>query len=522
MPTLPPAFAKYRLQWLLLGFSLLLLLLALQHAFRQITELNRRDVINTAAQLSNQHQRMEAFLEAMRGQAEERLRSNPQSVLSRQLYQALQVDGEHGINLDRIPVDLPPALIGNLTGLNPLPHGGSQREARMHLALSLSPLLATASKLLDKDVAWIYFTGTDDFIYLYPWVPSSQFRFDPAIYHKSYWQEVLGRHPPSEHATLSRPYQDFAGRGQMITLSQPITQSDQIIGLLSIDIQTSTLEQTLRRLAPQIGTLFLVNQHRQILASSQSGTAPPLAREASREGYHWQQSALQLVYPIPATPLTLIHRISLLPLLQMLLWQSATALLTLLCLVVATLSSLRSRRLNRRLNYLSSHDALTGAFNRHHFDAVERRYTQAGSHHIGAIMFDCDHFKQVNDRFGHLAGDRVLRDVAHILRSAVRSRDCVIRWGGEEFLVLLEHCEQAPGVLLAERIRHRVEAHHDADVGKVTLSLGLATLKPDETMEQLIARADEALYEAKHGGRNRLSISQRQGDSPQSISSPTG
>lgn len=174
MPTLPPAFAKYRLQWLLLGFSLLLLLLALQHAFRQITELNRRDVINTAAQLSNQHQRMEAFLEAMRGQAEERLRSNPQSVLSRQLYQALQVDGEHGINLDRIPVDLPPALIGNLTGLNPLPHGGSQREARMHLALSLSPLLATASKLLDKDVAWIYFTGTDDFIYLYPWVPSCQ------------------------------------------------------------------------------------------------------------------------------------------------------------------------------------------------------------------------------------------------------------------------------------------------------------------------------------------------------------
>lgn len=65
------------MQWLLLGFSLLLLLLALQHAFRQITELNRRDVINTAAQLSNQHQRMEAFLEAMRGQAEERLRSNP-------------------------------------------------------------------------------------------------------------------------------------------------------------------------------------------------------------------------------------------------------------------------------------------------------------------------------------------------------------------------------------------------------------------------------------------------------------
>ncbi|MCR3905391.1 sensor domain-containing diguanylate cyclase, partial [Aeromonas hydrophila] len=81
--------------------------------------------------------------------------------------------------------------------------------------------------------------------------------------------------------------------------------------------------------------------------------------------YEWQQGALQLVYPIPETPLSLIHRIPLLPLLQTLLWQSATALITILCLVVATVSSLRAQRLNRRLNYLSRHDALTGAFNRH-------------------------------------------------------------------------------------------------------------------------------------------------------------
>lgn len=173
----------------------------------------------------------------------------------------------------------------------------------------------------------------------------------------------------------------------------------------------------------------------------------------------------------------------------------------------------------------ASHDKLTGLHNRRYGEQTLGKAILAAHKHgrsLTLLVCDIDHFKQVNDRFGHLAGDRVLRDVAHILRSAVRSRDCVIRWGGEEFLVLLEHCEQAPGVLLAERIRHRVEAHHDADVGKVTLSLGLATLKPDETMEQLIARADEALYEAKHGGRNRLSISQPQGDSPESISSQAG
>ncbi|MEZ6931717.1 diguanylate cyclase [Aeromonas sp. S16(2024)] len=505
MPTLPRAFAKYRLQWLLLSLSLLLLLLALQHTFRQVTELNRRDVINAAAQLSNQHQRMGAFLEAMRGQAEERLRSNPQSVLSRQLYQALQVDGEHGINLDRIPVELPPALIGNLTGLSPLPRGDSEREARMHLALSLSPLLATASKLLDEDVAWIYFTGTDNFIYLYPWVPSSQFRFDPTIYHKSYWQEALARHPPSERAMLSRPYQDFAGRGQMITLSQPITQGGQIIGLLSIDIQTRTLEQTLRRLAPQIGTLFLVNQHQQILASSQSGTAPPLAREASREGYHWQQSALQLVYPIPATPLTLIHRIALLPLLQMLLWQSATALLTLLCLVVAIFSSLRSRRLNRRLNYLSSHDALTGAFNRHHFDAFERRHILAGTRHIGAIMFDCDHFKLVNDRFGHGVGDQVLIRLVELCQPLLTRGCTLIRWGGEEFLLLVAD-KDLPLAQLAEQLRLRIAEHPWTEIApelRVTVSLGHCRQGPDVRLQEVIRRADLALYEAKANGRNR-------------------
>ncbi|BBS16166.1 sensor domain-containing diguanylate cyclase [Aeromonas caviae] len=500
-----PAFARYRLQWLLLGLGLLLLLLALQHAFRQVTEINKRDTINAATQLSSQHQRMETFLEAMRGQAEERLRSNPQSVLSRQLYQALQSDGEHGINLDRIPVDLPPALIGNLTGQGPLPHDGSERQARIHLALSLSPLLATASKLLDRDVAWIYFTGTDNFIYLYPWVPSSQFRFDPVIYSKAYWQEAMARHPHLEHAMLSRPYQDFAGRGQMITLSQPITQGGQIIGLLSIDIQTVTLAQTLHRLAPRIGTLFLLNAHQQILASSQSGAAPPPVRTAQSAEYEWQQGALQLVYPIPETPLSLIHRIPLLPLLQTLLWQSATALITILCLVVATVSSLRAQRLNRRLNYLSRHDALTGAFNRHYFDAFEHRQALAGRQRIGAIMFDCDHFKQVNDRFGHGVGDQVLIRLVQLCQSLL-TREChLIRWGGEEFLLLVAD-EAIPLAPLAERLRLCIAEHPWSAIAaelKVTVSLGHCRQSPAISLQEVIRRADIALYQAKANGRNR-------------------
>ena len=118
----------------------------------------------------------------------------------------------------------------------------------MHLALSLSPLLATASKLLGKEAAWIYFTGKDNFIYLYPWVPSSQFRFSPLIYNTAYWQEAITQLSPSEHAILSRPYQDLAGQGRMVTLSQPITQTGEITGLSTKPAPKPTARQAAPRM----------------------------------------------------------------------------------------------------------------------------------------------------------------------------------------------------------------------------------------------------------------------------------
>ncbi|WP_310598107.1 diguanylate cyclase domain-containing protein [Aeromonas aquatica] len=505
MPRLLHAFAKYRLQWLLLGLSILLLFLALQHSFGQITELNKRDTIGTAAELRAQYQQIDTLLEAMRGQAEERLRSNPQTTLTHQLYRALHADPVLGIALDRVPANLPPGLVGNLTGPGPLPAPGSEREARFHLALSLSPLLSTAAQLLSKDVAWLYFTGVDHFIYLYPWVPSRQFRFDTTIYQKSYWLDALAQPSDNRHATLSRPYQDFAGRGQMITLSQPITHARKVVGVLSIDILLSHLEQALQKPGPQTGTLFLVNAHQQILARSQPGTAPPLIRGEQQDEYHWQQGAFQFVHAIPDTPLTLIHRVPLLSLLQALFWQSVTALLTLFCLAVATLSSLRSRRLNRRLNYLSQHDALTGAFNRHHFDAFEHRHAKAGSHHIGAIMFDCDHFKLVNDRFGHGVGDQVLIQLVQLCQPLQVRGNSLIRWGGEEFLLLVVG-KTIPLDQLAEQMRVSIEQHPWSGIAadlRVTVSLGYCRQYPGIRLQEAIRRADAALYRAKANGRNR-------------------
>lgn len=154
-------------------------------------------------------------------------------------------------------------------------------------------------------------------------------------------------------------------------------------------------------------------------------------------------------------------------------------------------------------------DKLTGLFNRHYGEKVlldAHAAAEIDDYPPCILMGDVDHFKAINDRHGHPVGDRVLRDVASILRQAVRASDPIIRWGGEEFLILLRNCDQARGIELAERIRKRIEAHSDEDVGQVTMSLGLATLSNGESIDQLIARADQALYSSKRAGRNRVTF----------------
>ncbi len=165
--------------------------------------------------------------------------------------------------------------------------------------------------------------------------------------------------------------------------------------------------------------------------------------------------------------------------------------------------------MEQALRQAATRDTLTGLYNRRHgqqlFDEAYRR-ARLGGAALSLIVCDIDHFKQINDRFGHPAGDRALAAVARTVQHSVRSRDRVIRWGGEEFVILLEDCTQASAMVLGERIRSRVSLNRDPELGEITVSLGLATHRADETMEQLLARADRALYEAKRSGRNRLSV----------------
>lgn len=162
----------------------------------------------------------------------------------------------------------------------------------------------------------------------------------------------------------------------------------------------------------------------------------------------------------------------------------------------------------RQLQWQATHDHLTGALNRHAGRALLDRscQTHSAGQPVALILCDVDGFKSVNDRYGHPVGDRVLARLAQSLLEIVRTSDTVIRWGGEEFLILLRGQSLEGARLLAERIRSHIATLPDPEVGKITLSLGVGVRGFGENSTSLVARADRALYAAKHAGRNRVEL----------------
>lgn len=154
-------------------------------------------------------------------------------------------------------------------------------------------------------------------------------------------------------------------------------------------------------------------------------------------------------------------------------------------------------------------DPLTGVKNRAAMDNALRREVEL-SHRQGAsmsvILLDIDHFKQINDQYGHAKGDTVLRAVAQCAEQSIRSSDILFRFGGEEFLILLSYTRTDGALLLAERIRRNIEKLDPMPNTplRVSVSLGVSSLKENEQSDSLFDRADKALYRAKQEGRNRV------------------
>lgn len=164
--------------------------------------------------------------------------------------------------------------------------------------------------------------------------------------------------------------------------------------------------------------------------------------------------------------------------------------------------------LNKEIQNMSYYDKLTGVLNRNKlYESIERdiKLNERYNQEFSLLIFDIDNFKKINDKYGHLMGDRVIKEIADLVQSNIRSTDLLFRFGGDEFVVLLSNTEIAEGKVVSEKIRQRISDYEYPEEvkGKTTISIGLTEYNTNESVQELLNRADKLLYKAKEQGRNR-------------------
>lgn len=189
-------------------------------------------------------------------------------------------------------------------------------------------------------------------------------------------------------------------------------------------------------------------------------------------------------------------------------WLDVVVTVAVVAIVVRVLSE-RNHLLVRRLAGEARVDTLTGLLNRRGFRErmeIELAHSRRSGDSMAVVSLDVDYFKRVNDEWGHDTGDRVLARIGEVLRELSRETDVVARMGGEEFVALLPGCDAAEAEAFAERVRARLSSTRGVDVPRVSVSAGIAAERAPADADELLRRADTALYAAKRAGRDRVRL----------------
>jgi diguanylate cyclase (GGDEF)-like protein len=233
--------------------------------------------------------------------------------------------------------------------------------------------------------------------------------------------------------------------------------------------------------------------------------APEFIRQSYSTGFGYHEGDIRGITSL------LISKESLTKNVKQKYWERVYASLAIVLMIVVLLYVVVRRltqsekRLIKELNHLSYSDQLTQIHNRRSLDQYLKEFFEIYKRYqtpYSVIMLDIDYFKVVNDTYGHLVGDKVLVELSVIISKSMRTTDIVGRWGGEEFLVVSPHLEQDEALELARKLRLEVESSSFEEVGHITISCGVTTITRDDTIETLLKRADDALYQAKESGRN--------------------
>lgn len=163
---------------------------------------------------------------------------------------------------------------------------------------------------------------------------------------------------------------------------------------------------------------------------------------------------------------------------------------------------------NKEDQYKAVHDSLTGIYNRYKLmDLLSTHFTsimETNAKHFAFILFDIDYFKDINDTYGHLIGDKVLVELTSVIQKNIREKDLFVRWGGDEFILVAEEISLEKSIKVAEHLCSSIEQHQFETIGQLTCSFGITLYKNADTLSQMISRADKALYDAKNSGRNKI------------------
>jgi diguanylate cyclase (GGDEF)-like protein/PAS domain S-box-containing protein len=244
------------------------------------------------------------------------------------------------------------------------------------------------------------------------------------------------------------------------------------------------MHQSLDEIHPPESAASVADYYRQVFAAIEAGTEPPMFRgenEYYRKDGSIMTGELQVIPHLDGSGKVIE-------------------------LIGVTRDISERKVFEAELRNLAVTDTLTGVWNRRHgtellaADLSARRPGQA----LSLLMLDIDHFKTINDTFGHQAGDHVLIEIASRLRRSLRGNDMVARWGGEEFVVLLRDCVRSDALRLAEDIRAAIAEVPFGALGSLTVSVGAAEVRADEDLTSWLGRADQALYRAKRAGRNEV------------------
>lgn len=400
-------------------------------------------------------------------------------------------------------------VAGVLTGMTAQPLSTAV-EREMRAALRIDTQVGPALQY-DPDIAWIYYLSAQQFIYIAPIPSAAPFYFSPQLYERGYWLEGGPEQNPARRMILKGPYEDLAGKGWIMTFAQPVYRGDQFMGMIALDMNVSTLEK-LTNVGAAVGESMLISEHDRLIAK-QSGfeagvfVRPPLSLQLL-EWDKGEEGDLWLSSPVVDNELWLVHRVKR----SELLWASvrdSIGVWFVVMLFAALVVVSRSLYLSlAEVTRLTRVDPLTQALNRRGFYEAAGPLLAAAQRKslpLAVLMMDIDHFKKVNDTYGHAEGDAVLKQLGSHLLKARRPSDVFCRWGGEEFIILLPLDKAEDALAVAERMRAKGQRTHiSSDNSPVTLSGGLVLLQPDESLDQAIKRADELLYRAKQSGRNRI------------------